>query len=188
MTRYNAAHSSRVYHLLPNTHVDVSRLFTKSIVDSFYKITRHFETRNNVWGTSRKIPYWRRVTNQVWKVFLIGWSKNLTYSEGCYCERVQDPSNLILWNGFREASTSTDWNLSICGLQESLYLTHSGSFSRFFFALLWQSTEFKFCNDSNLTGKLDESMCQSFPVTNSVICQHHSFFLAIFYSRREILF
>ena len=34
--------------------------------------------------------------------------------------------------------------------------------------------EFKFFSDSSFTGKLDESMCQSFQVTNSVICQRHS--------------
>ena len=119
---------------------------------------------------------------------MIGWSKFPTYSEDYYCVRVQDPSNLILWHGFREAWASPDCHLSICGLQGSPYLTHSGSFSRFFFALLWQSTEFKFCSDSNFTGKLDESMCPSFQVTNSVICQrliHVPFFLAIFYFERR---
>ena len=48
--------------------------------------------------------------------------------------------------------------------------------------------EFKFFSDSSFTGKLDESMCPSFQVTNSVICQrliHVPFFLAIFYSERR---
>ena len=79
-------------------------------------------------------------------------------------------------------------SLDLSGLQGSLYLTHSGSFSRLFFALLWQSMEFKFFSHSSFTGKLDESMCPSFQVTNSVICQrliHVPFFLAIFYSERR---
>ena len=48
--------------------------------------------------------------------------------------------------------------------------------------------EFKFFSDSNFTGKLDESMCPSFQVTDSVICQrliHVPFFLAIFYFERR---
>ena len=40
--------------------------------------SRHFSTpsmvsmRHNVWQTSADIPYWRRVTTQMWVVFLIG--------------------------------------------------------------------------------------------------------------------
>ena len=29
--------------------------------------------RNNMWGTSSEIPYWWRITTQIWVVFLIGW-------------------------------------------------------------------------------------------------------------------
>ena len=29
--------------------------------------------RNNVWGTSSEIPYWWRITTQIWVVLLIGW-------------------------------------------------------------------------------------------------------------------
>ena len=42
---------------------------------------RHFATpplvspRNDVWETSGEIPYWWRVTIQIWVVLLIGWSK-----------------------------------------------------------------------------------------------------------------
>ena len=32
-------------------------------------------TRNKVWGTSVEIPCWWRVTNHIWIVLLIGWSK-----------------------------------------------------------------------------------------------------------------
>ena len=28
---------------------------------------------NNMWGTSSEIPYWWRITTQIWVVFLIGW-------------------------------------------------------------------------------------------------------------------
>ena len=41
----------------------------------------HFATpplvspRNDVWETSAEIPYWWRVTTQIWVVLLIGWSK-----------------------------------------------------------------------------------------------------------------
>ena len=31
--------------------------------------------RNDVWETSAEIPYWWRVTTQIWVVLLIGWSK-----------------------------------------------------------------------------------------------------------------
>ena len=31
--------------------------------------------RHGVWGTSAEIPYWWRVTTQIWVVLLIGWSK-----------------------------------------------------------------------------------------------------------------
>ena len=31
--------------------------------------------RNDIWGTSAEIPYWWRVTTQIWAVLLIGWSK-----------------------------------------------------------------------------------------------------------------
>ena len=43
--------------------------------------SRHFATsplvspRNDVWGTSAEIPYWWRVTTQIWLVLLIGWGK-----------------------------------------------------------------------------------------------------------------
>ena len=43
--------------------------------------SRHFATprlippRNDVWETIARIPYWGRVTSQVWVVLLIGWSK-----------------------------------------------------------------------------------------------------------------
>ena len=51
--------------------------------------------------------------------------------------------------------------------------------------------EFKFFSDSSFTGKLDESMCQSFQVTNSVICQRHSclFFSCyiLFYKRNPLV-
>ena len=30
---------------------------------------------NNVWGYNAEIPYWWRVTIQIWAVLLIGWSK-----------------------------------------------------------------------------------------------------------------
>ena len=30
---------------------------------------------NDVWETSAEIPYWRRVTTQIWEVLLIGWIK-----------------------------------------------------------------------------------------------------------------
>ena len=32
-------------------------------------------SRNDVWETSAEIPYWWRVTTQMWVVLLIGWSK-----------------------------------------------------------------------------------------------------------------
>ena len=31
--------------------------------------------RNDIWEMSTEIPYWWRVTNQIWVVLLIGWSK-----------------------------------------------------------------------------------------------------------------
>ena len=43
--------------------------------------SRHFATpsvvspRNDFWETSAEIPYWWRVTAQIWAVLLIGWSK-----------------------------------------------------------------------------------------------------------------
>ena len=43
--------------------------------------SQHFATprlippRNDVWETIARIPYWWRVTSQVWVVLLIGWSK-----------------------------------------------------------------------------------------------------------------
>ena len=43
-----------------------SRLFATSPVVS---------GRNDVWETSAEIPYWWRVTTQVWVVLLIGWNK-----------------------------------------------------------------------------------------------------------------
>ena len=30
---------------------------------------------NDVWGSSAEIPYWWRVTTQIWVVFVIGWSE-----------------------------------------------------------------------------------------------------------------
>ena len=44
-----------------------------------YENSRHFPTaplvspRNEVWETSTKIPYWWRVTAQIWIALLIGW-------------------------------------------------------------------------------------------------------------------
>ena len=32
--------------------------------------------RNDVWATSAEIPYWWRVTTQIWEVLLIGWRQN----------------------------------------------------------------------------------------------------------------
>ena len=58
---------------------------------------RHFATpplvspRNDVWETSAEIPYWWRVTIQIWVVLLIGWSK------------------FPMWFGQSEA-TSSVWN------------------------------------------------------------------------------
>ena len=46
--------------------------------------SRHFVTplpvspRNDVWETSAEIPYWWRVTTQIWVVLLIGWSNFLS--------------------------------------------------------------------------------------------------------------
>ena len=34
-----------------------------------------FSERDDVWETSAEIPYWWRVTTQIWVVLLIGWSK-----------------------------------------------------------------------------------------------------------------
>ena len=34
--------------------------------------------RNDVWESSAEIPYWWRITFQIWAVLLIGWSKFLT--------------------------------------------------------------------------------------------------------------
>ena len=49
--------------------------------ESAWENRRHFatprtvSTRNDVWGTSAEIPYWWRVTTQIWVMLLIGWSK-----------------------------------------------------------------------------------------------------------------
>ena len=43
--------------------------------------SRHFTTptlvspRNDAWWTSKEIPYWWRVTTQIWVMLVIGWSK-----------------------------------------------------------------------------------------------------------------
>ena len=58
---------------------------------------RHFATpplvspRNDVWETNAEIPYWWRITIQIWVVLLIGWSK------------------FPMWFGQSEA-TSSVWN------------------------------------------------------------------------------
>jgi len=39
--------------------------------------------RNDVWETSAEIPYWWRVTAQIWAVLLIGWSKFSTNHKHC---------------------------------------------------------------------------------------------------------
>ena len=54
----------------------------------------HFTTpstvspQNDVWETSAEIPYWWRVTTQIWVVLLTGWNKfptrNYQYTHKCY--------------------------------------------------------------------------------------------------------
>ena len=40
-------------------------------------------SRNDVWGTNAKIPYWWRLTTQIWVVLLIEWSRFPTNQEYC---------------------------------------------------------------------------------------------------------
>ena len=40
-----------------------------------------FPLRNNVWEMTTEIPYWWRVTTQIWVVLLIGWSKFPTWHD-----------------------------------------------------------------------------------------------------------
>ena len=40
---------------------------------TFYDATTDFP-RNDVWETSEEIPYWWRVTTQIWVALLIGWN------------------------------------------------------------------------------------------------------------------
>ena len=47
-----------------------------SLMDLTWENNREFATRwYDVWGMNAKIPYWWRVTTQIWVVLLIGWSK-----------------------------------------------------------------------------------------------------------------
>ena len=41
----------------------------------YFQVPATQATRNKVWGTSVEIPCWWRVTNHIWIVLLIGWSK-----------------------------------------------------------------------------------------------------------------
>ena len=51
--------------------------------------------RNDVWETSAEIPYWWRVTAQIWAVLLIGWSK-FSANQEHYPDLGSDTSSV--WN------------------------------------------------------------------------------------------
>ena len=68
----------------PSSHANYSQCTQRPWTASpgiFWENSRHFATpplvspRNDVWETSAEIPYWRRVTTQIWVVLLTGWSK-----------------------------------------------------------------------------------------------------------------
>ena len=52
-------------------------------------------SRNDVWGTNAKIPYWWRLTTQIWVVLLIEWSRFPT-SQKYYPDVASDTSSV--WN------------------------------------------------------------------------------------------
>ena len=72
---------------------------------------RHFATPplvspwNDVWETSAEIPYWWRVTIQIWVVLLIGWSKfpiqfgqsEATSSVWNFCAQVIRREPVVVW-------------------------------------------------------------------------------------------
>ena len=69
-----------------------------------WESSRHFATsplvslRNEAWETSAEIPYWWRVTTQIWIVLLIGWSKFLTNQK--HYPPNQGSDTLLVWNFF----------------------------------------------------------------------------------------
>ena len=58
------------------SRISLAQLFLRKIIP--WEITRHFSppslvsSRNDAWETSTTIPYWWRVTSQIWVVLLIG--------------------------------------------------------------------------------------------------------------------
>ena len=66
--------------------------------DSLRKQTTFQDTtlvlpQNGVWGTSVEIPYWRRVTTQIWVMLLIGWS-NFSTNQKHYPDLGSDVSSV----------------------------------------------------------------------------------------------
>ena len=59
---------------------------------------------NDVWKTSAKLPFWWRVTTQIWKMLLIGWSK-FSANQKHYPDLGTDSSSI--WNFC--ASDVTSW-------------------------------------------------------------------------------
>ena len=66
----------------PTSGTRQTELTIKRLVQTVaWENSRHFTTptlvspRNDAWWTSKEIPYWWRVTTQIWVMLLIGWSK-----------------------------------------------------------------------------------------------------------------
>ena len=62
-------------------------------------------SRNDVWETSAEIPYWWRVTTQIWVVLLIGWSKIFFQSAAEVTRHQYGISALSFETPFREGAS-----------------------------------------------------------------------------------
>ena len=114
--------------------------------------SQHFETLplvsppNDVWETNAEIPYWWRVTTQIWVVPLIGraawkiWfnqSEALPRSEALWCYHPNETSSAVPWHGTvglvcQSNVLVSGWNPLVWPFKPNFF---SSTFSRYHFKI-----------------------------------------------------